>query len=153
MRLRIAFIGAVFALAASTLGSASAEAQVYDGGTTTTIGGSNPVFYTMGYDTLENAGYLIDTFKITEYQYSVLFFLYSGKISGNHGGTWKILGSPVKEGPYAPITSINIANGDSTYSHVITGNPYTYYKTIVQDTSATQESRYKTYIQVRKPPR
>lgn len=145
MKLRIGITG--IALAFATLGIVQAEAQVYKAtSTATTIQGTPPVFYTAGYDTITNAGYVVDTIRVTETQASVLFFLNSDKISGNHGGYWRILGSPAIDQPFALIATINIANGDSTYAHVVSGNPYPFYKSVVQDTSATQQSRYKRYF-------
>lgn len=125
-----------------------AEAQVYSAGANTTITGGSEIYET-AYDTLEASESINDTFKVTEFRNSVLFQIHADKVSGNLGGSITLEGSASKSVPFVPITTWNLADADKPYGHVITGNPYTYYRLSIADTSATHVARYKRYIEVR----
>lgn len=145
---RILIVGALGLMAFAPV---AAEAQVYAHGITTEITGLNPVWNTSDWDSSTNAAYKVDSFKITEFQQSVTFTVVADKLTGNTGGYIRLRGSSASTIPFSPITTINMANADSTYSYTLTGNPFSYYETEIQDTG-TGTRRYKTYILVRRPP-
>lgn len=146
--MRHLFIAAMFGLA-FTCTVQETEAQVYSAGTTTTISGSGPIFYTSNYDSLEASESKEDTFKITEFQNSITFQIHADKVSGALGGNIVLEGSASKGMPFAPLQRFQLLNADTSYSYTIYGNPHAFYRQKITDTSATHVARYKTFITVR----
>jgi hypothetical protein len=141
-------------LGAAVCGSFHADAQqVYKNRFVTAV--QSGVFYTTSLDTLTNTvAAKADTFtqKIPGTYKTATIWIDATKISGNMGGNISWQSSCDTAASWIVDSVTNLANSTKSYREIITNNPNTNYRAIINDTSNSgvgQQSSYRGYLLLR----